>query len=109
MDREQMTMRKCVSSAPDQPRLILAEKRMLMGRQRDKLYFPQALGLDKPWVAQNSGVLLDSFFTGPEVGTCQQVHGQTESALGEGGGREGDGPLQQGGNLIPTLACSCWS
>lgn len=73
MDREQMTMRKCISSAPDQPRLILAEKRMLVGRQRDELRFPQPLGLDKPWVAQNSGVLLDSFFTGPEVGTWQQV------------------------------------
>lgn len=71
MDQEQMTMRNCISSAPDQPRLVLAEKRMLMRRQRDELHFPQTLGLDKLWVAQNSGVLLDSFFTGPEVGTCQ--------------------------------------
>lgn len=64
MDQEQMTMRKCVSCAPDQPRLILAEKRMLVGRQRDKLHLPHPLGLDKPWVAQNSGVLLYSFWSG---------------------------------------------
>lgn len=73
MDQEQMTTRKCISSAPDQPRLILAEKRMLMGGQRDELHLSQPLGLDKPWVAQNSAVLLDSFFTGPEVRTCQQA------------------------------------
>lgn len=73
IDREQMTMRKCISSAPDQPRLVLTEKRMLMGRQRDELPFPKSLGLDKPGEAQNSGVLLGSFFTVPEVRMCQQV------------------------------------
>lgn len=40
-----MTMRKFISSAPDQPRLVLAEKRMLIGRQRDKLHLPHPLGL----------------------------------------------------------------
>lgn len=52
-----MTMRNCISSAPDQPRLVLEEKKMVMGRQRDELHLPQPLVLDKPRVAQNSGTL----------------------------------------------------
>lgn len=55
MGRQQMTMRKCISSAPDQPRLILVEKRMLMGRLRRWVPLPptirlgQALGSPKFW------------------------------------------------------------
>lgn len=69
-----MTMRKYISSAPDQPRLLLAEKRMVVGRQREELHLFQPLGLDKPGMAQNSGVLLGSAFAEwlsvPTLGTC---------------------------------------
>lgn len=70
-------MRKfqCISSAPDQPRFVLAEKRRLVGRQREELHLPQPLGLDKSGVAQNSSVLLVSAFAGwlsvPRPGTCE--------------------------------------
>lgn len=41
-------MRKCISSAPDQPRLVLTEKRMLVRRKRGTLHLSQPLGLDTP-------------------------------------------------------------
>lgn len=50
-DQEQMTMRKfqCISSAPDQLRLVLAEKRRLVGRQREELPPSPAARLGQAW------------------------------------------------------------